>query len=597
MSKVETTGFNYFYEAEYAYPKLTQEEIEYLYDRENISGSTENDGLTEKRLLKLIFDSKSNAVGNKENEENKAKLRLFKLPSKERNFILSSVGRMVIKKRTIPFPSLELIDKIVCGNLWLAVYYAKQYYYKCNKECELDDLVQIANEALVSAAKYYIPSNVAKFTTYASTCIENSLKSKIWPKKKKNKKSIKTFFEQERDNLEYVKLFIQSTKYYVDFCSVNRFNTGVKEHNYEHYMKGESAELYNRMNGKLKAELWKKCSMILQKSNMKHFIGDNELEIARLWFNHIGVSTDNMEMKTIEYCIDWYFQKLNLMEMYLSAIALFRKQNDDIEPPKEEIIKGINDAIRSRNKLRFEYRKKPNFYNKKNIKKLAYEPFIFFYDIYEREYDIIVFTPEYDLEEEKAKIIEVRDYSEYAELSDEKYAELSDEEYANLIIKQRRARVNLLMKQENEKILTMNLEIAKLREIYFRGPQYERLITETNLEKIESNLKVLHEVEPDAFNLTYNNMGTRKVVNSHSAEEEALINLFSHDYCEALETLPEMEADVMRRYFDANGNHCSTAKEVGKQLGLTDKKVYRLKEKALSLLRTNPKLISYHDEN
>lgn len=89
------------------------------------------------------------------------------------------IGTRGIKAKDRKYPSDEIRNKIVCGTLGIAKYWASVYYHKTDNTIPYDDLLQIAREALISAAYYYVPNVVAKFTTYARRCIENKLKKEI----------------------------------------------------------------------------------------------------------------------------------------------------------------------------------------------------------------------------------------------------------------------------------------------------------------------------------------------------------------------------------------------------------------------------------
>jgi len=83
---------------------------------------------------------------------------------------------------------------------------------------------------------------------------------------------------------------------------------------------------------------------------------------------------------------------------------------------------------------------------------------------------------------------------------------------------------------------------------------------------------------------------------SFSTEEEALNNIFLDDYHQSLSQLPEMERQVLERYFDELGIHSEKVKEIGKDLGITPNKVYKVKSKALTRLRNDPIMQSYLED-
>lgn len=78
-------------------------------------------------------------------------------------------------------------------------------------------------------------------------------------------------------------------------------------------------------------------------------------------------------------------------------------------------------------------------------------------------------------------------------------------------------------------------------------------------------------------------------------EEAALQNIFMNDYYQALSELPDLEAKVLNLYFDANGEHSKTAKEIALELGISPAKVYQKKNNGLKKLRYNSKMIAYNN--
>lgn len=63
-------------------------------------------------------------------------------------------------------------DKLISHNLRLVAHIAKKYY---TLPCDQDDLISIGTIGLMKAVDSFDPSRQARFSTYASRCIENEM--------------------------------------------------------------------------------------------------------------------------------------------------------------------------------------------------------------------------------------------------------------------------------------------------------------------------------------------------------------------------------------------------------------------------------------
>lgn len=303
------------------------------------------------------------------------------------------------------FPSIETRNKIVCGTLSLAKYYAKLYYYKGEKNIPYDDLYQVACESLMSAAHYYIPNNNAKFTTYASRCIENKLKRLVCDDKKNNKKTykLKDFFEQEKKNMRYVKMFIDAHKYIddngeeyhtlqeeiIENWTLRRFRRSIKDYNETCHLQGKVKDKMISYKGKETEEKYhfilKKIFLILKNSKIKILMTDDEKYFIRALILHKNIPKELSKISELDYCVNTYLYKLNMIEKYLNFEKELKFKNNS-QPSDEEILKIFNDEIKNMNKMIYRFKKgyKPSYKRLHN-----------FYSIYLNEYD---FDP-FDIDE------------------------------------------------------------------------------------------------------------------------------------------------------------------------------------------------------
>ena len=109
---------------------------------------------------------------------------------------------------------------------------------------------------------------------------------------------------------------------------------------------------------------------------------------------------------------------------------------------------------------------------------------------------------------------------------------------------------------------------------------------------IEEDIQVLFSIDD---NLAESRIDAKREVDL-SVEDSVQISMFLEDYQAALLELTDIERNVLLAWFDENGVHAAGAKEIGESLGITSKKVYREKEKALKKLAKNPIMQSYNEE-
>lgn len=350
-------------------------------------------------------------------------------------------------KRLRTFPSRETRNKIVNGNLDLAFYLASKYYHKQENELPLDDLVQIANRALISAAAYYVPSNRATFRTYARKCIENQLKTAVFDRKKKKKPvhKPKTFFEDERAKITYVKMFLENyklesksgNKYYSvereipTSLLLYRFREEIRGYNKDKKIRCENNKMYPsfsrpRNDGALIMQYNKilyRIRSILKTSKISVLITEEDRMLASLYNNYKNVLPSLETINELIYIIDCYLTKLDLVEEYLKAEKDFTLINEGIAPNDDEILQQINSNINAFNNERRRYIKT----ELKDVKEKYYSSywdipdykrFDNYYSIYKELYNVDFLLTEYswnkeDLKSRQDEIEEIEDDFEY----------------------------------------------------------------------------------------------------------------------------------------------------------------------------------------
>ncbi len=328
-------------------------------------------------------------------------------------FYISTRG---IMPRDRKFPSKEIRNKIVCGTLGLAKYWARVYYYKVENTIPFDDLNQIANEALMSAAHYYIPSDRAKFTTYVSKCIENKLKREIYDRRKLKKRPCKPeeFFQKEQDKVKYIKMFLEAlktesrsrkTRYYsekyVESISVTlfRFKEEIRYHNWEMKMREETNRLLPSFSGKRTEEKFdiivQRIINMINESKMKTLITNEDRQLANMLVNYQMKSKDTQEIYQLINYLDNYSYKLDLIEQFLTIQERLIAENDGITPTDMEILKELNKKIKLDNQKRSQLKKQGMF-----DKQPFYQYYHNYYTVYKELFNVDPFIRSEDDEYE-----------------------------------------------------------------------------------------------------------------------------------------------------------------------------------------------------
>lgn len=78
-----------------------------------------------------------------------------------------------------------------------------------------------------------------------------------------------------------------------------------------------------------------------------------------------------------------------------------------------------------------------------------------------------------------------------------------------------------------------------------------------------------------------------------SLEDQIIASQFMADYNSCLLELSTLERRVLKRWFDENGKHSYTSKEIADELGLDEKEVPKIKTKALKNISKNPRMQKY----
>ena len=353
--------------------RLDSQAIDNLYRQENVGGNKFEKKLKalEKELKDVTrelkdFDAKNyisrffSAEDNYIYEEKRRKLsfrksdiegKIEKLKEHIEEEKIDSYVKGGYNERIIP--SKELQNMIVEGNLYLCEVYANKYKNVFN--VEYDDIYQTAVIGLMSAARYYVPSKIAKFSTYASKCIEN----RILREYKTKKKSTVNYGDLllELDILLDILHLIEDEKYwqatqYIRTHNKKMYLMGIPKYSIEkkNITKAESKKIVWNYFTKLYNKLSRSMGLSLSITNEERDFISLELSYKRKYkiYNetrYIDRPKKQESAITLERYIFLYMKKLCNAILYNEVIEDLIKR--DIPVTDEEIIKEANKRIKS----------------------------------------------------------------------------------------------------------------------------------------------------------------------------------------------------------------------------------------------------------
>lgn len=355
--------------------------------------------VAERELNETVLVAEQQAIDELEIKVEKLE-KIYK--DKVHSIYISTRG---IIPRNRKFPSKELRNKVVCGNLGLAGYLARKYFVMCDKSVPINDLVQIAFESLISAAHYYIPSDQAKFSTYAAKCMQNKLKHEIWSKNKMKKRPYKPkdFFEKEEDRMKYIQMFFESLKYRTksgklrishketDSVILHRMNKQIIEFNRDKRFREEASRMFKKVSSKNASEnlhkLLQEFFSIMKDGKVNVLINNDERDIISLLVNYEGITKANQELYQTYYYLQWYLQKLDSIKKYFEIEQKLSLENDGITPTEEEILEEFNKQIKDINKERYHLRQEGFF----SLMRPSFKVFYDYYNEYLNTYSVDFF--------------------------------------------------------------------------------------------------------------------------------------------------------------------------------------------------------------
>ena len=570
---------------------LTQDEIDSLYNEENISPSLKqklnelksiktekhNEYITKKFLIALTEEAPSilQTIGDEITQlESKITNLEYLYKDKISQMLYATTGKKPFVKK---YPSNNLRNKVFLGTVSLVNLYAKYYYFKYEYKFEFDELFQIAALSLLSATKYYVPNGKATFRTYASRCIETSLNKFV-----KKKKYQKRYVTEEKQQLNFINLFLDSLYNneieFSNYPNISSLNATIKQFNQEMLNLGYSNKLLKKIkfDDSSLDNMIKEFNQFLNASGLAILIDNTDREMVSLISKDKKIPKYMLKHWTLKQYIDLYLQRLDDINLYLKVEQRLRK--DSIIPQNEDILKEMNQEVYNYNKIVYYYINNnediPTFLDVTNF----YYEYLDYYNV-----DFL----DGNGESRQYEIKEIRNEikSHYKNLTKDEIEDLVKEE-----LKKRATFISNKVREINDSIIEYNRSIELNKNIYF-NKKYKRKYTISDIAKICENICKLTSENK----LFLNSQKTYSFIPDLSLEEQAENNFFLKDYYSSLKDLPEDLKNIMLLWFDNEGKHNYSAKEISNFLNINEKQVYNKKDKALKLLSKNQTLRHYLD--
>lgn len=271
------------------------------------------------------------------------------------------------------YPSIKLRNEIVENHLYLCDIYAKIFYYHYKGKIEYEELWQTAALGLINAAKYYVPNDTAKFTTYASKCIRNIIIDTYDKKIKTNKLSCDELLIKSNMLLMYLEIiksyrfrkprtFREEHRLIEHFASektiyqTKKMNEALALSGYAKYSINIRKTMENSKRGLLQTLVTKLYNEINRKTKLNEIITSEERNIISLELSQMNVGENRKAYETIYLFIKRYLNRLVSLVIYNKVCKELIKNNELITDDK--IIKKANEYIRNINKTTQELQEK-----------------------------------------------------------------------------------------------------------------------------------------------------------------------------------------------------------------------------------------------
>lgn len=512
-----------------------------------------------------------------------------KLDHPEEKVFSVGIGK---RRKSRNYPSNELRNKVFYGTIRLAQFYARRYQNQAKEKFTYDDLFQIASEALLSACHYYVPNGNANFFTYASCCIRNRLNKELYPKKRTKTKD---FFEQEQYNMSYVEMFLnlqlQRARFhgYTTVGFLRKFKNIIAKHNKDMLNANETSKIFwvgNRHKSESEQYeiLVDRISSMLSNGKLQLLLSDDDRRLISELSAYRKVPSSALEPWIVLEYLKTYKMRLDNIETYLSISQELEKCDISLELFYDEMLKRFNQKIHEFNS---------NVYRLRKVDDVFLRYGTTYFDEYFDQYGVnFLYNEIFDIGISRGEEIEKIREEKMEELGfDDDYLTEEQEKILDDTVKEeltsRKRHVLEMVKEKNEPIYAFNKE--KLEDKKYLGKSYRRKYRMQDILDIEKDISLLYSDDESIFD----SRDVRRKKDYLSVEEQAEVELFLEDYRQSLEELSPIQKNILNLWFDDNGIHSMSAKEISSVLGISSKEVYQEKEKAIRSLQKSKTLKSY----
>ena len=570
----------------------------------------------EERLRESIFGNWEDVKRKRKANEKQAeileeKLKKYKSWVEKKRIIDTGYGLDNSRR----FPSLELQNKVVEEYLYLCDIYAKKYFIEYRRLIEYNEIYQTAALGLIYAAKYYIPSDIATFETYASRCIENTI---VRTYNKNNQKVKSTTYEEV-----LIKSYILCK--YIDLMKVRRRylyeDSLTKSINAALSLSKLQKHCIKTRNIKLKSNedfTWKMVTLlynsILKKTKFSKIISSEERNTISLELTQTKLSEKNKDYETLKLYIKNYMRKLSNLMIYDKVCKEITNGNNFITD--ELIIEKANEFISDTNK---KYNKLKKLIETNQKTGLAnFSGMILYTDnIIEDEYDkafgdIVGFDSKdeeiaYSYYQRRVENFRGKKYRRYYITPQMYYRDLLETQFDELYgkdidSKQKKEFVDFYMKEVSEQAKSKVFYEERKESLKKANNELYKTCMLGNIGLRKWDKNTLEEIrEFNRMNTSLNviisddEIEEKEYKTRQTLEEEIEGKYFISDYKKCLNELDLLEQQVLNNWYDEEFKHSHSAKEIAAELNTTVKEVEKIKNKALEKVRKNPIMKKYEN--
>lgn len=340
-----------------------------------------------------------------------------------------------------------------------------------------------------------------------------------------------------------------------------------------------------------------RISKMISNGKLQLLISDDDRRLVSELAAYHNVSSGDLDPWILLEYLKIYVTRLEDAEVYLSIFQELQEHGVGGESFYDEMLKKFNQRVHEFNS---------NIYRLKQVDDIPLRRRITYFDEYFDQYDVnFLYNESFDVGISRAEEIEQIREEKDEELMNLTYEDHLDEEFGyddfdlteeyeemlDDMVKEelasRKNHVLEIVKKKNEPIYVANKR--KLADKKYLGKPYRRKYRMQDILDIEKDISLLYSDDESIFD----SRDARRKKDHLSVEEQVEVELFLEDYRQSLEELSPIQKNILNLWFDDNGIHSMSAKEISSVLGISSKEVYQEKEKAIRSLQKSKTLKSY----